>query len=609
MAEFKIDDIVKYSFDGIPGYGIVTKVTSKKISVYDFDDEDTVTILKNQAAVLPPIMLNKGEYQKLARYELTLTDIAEDNIFYNIQNADNYQITLEDLLCVLKKIQKENIDPDTFYEEWYDYFADILESTEYEETDNIFYNRNTVLEEIIFAFYILDTYENNPMLKELTAEVETYLKDESKPLSERNFPVGAKLSLLHMLNNNDALNAADEETARLYKKFAQELYKKDEILALDAVGYGSYGGNRVFECDWKKSEECMLKLFDMVDTLPDKAFYANTLGYIYYYGRCNGGVPEYEKAYKYFSFAAFNGVYEAEYKIADMFQNGYGVAKCKETAENIILRLYDENLKYFQQGNFTGKFADIAFRMGNFYKDNEDEPLYENALYYYYQASFAIRARMAEANLYGDASVAKNIQDKLDEVKEALCFEPQKKIKCYNISYIFAPCLSSGEILDITPKKISENKYKLTIRLHQKFNSNNKRRLFLTVPELDMCGLYDSLTITVTGSKFNHLDEKFSVDEMNGDAFYYDGFPVFFCDNCIFEVSAPKNSNKKHRFISVKFTPNGGSYDYLCDNENIKIGDKIIVPANDEEKEVTVVNIFEKTESETALPIKSYKKV
>ena len=46
MAEFKIDDIVKYSFDGIPGYGIVTKVTSKKISVYDFDDEDTVTILK-----------------------------------------------------------------------------------------------------------------------------------------------------------------------------------------------------------------------------------------------------------------------------------------------------------------------------------------------------------------------------------------------------------------------------------------------------------------------------------------------------------------------------------------------------------------------------------
>ena len=49
-------------------------------------------------------MLNKGEYQKLARYELTLTDIAEDDIFYNIQNADNYQITLEDLLCVLKKI-------------------------------------------------------------------------------------------------------------------------------------------------------------------------------------------------------------------------------------------------------------------------------------------------------------------------------------------------------------------------------------------------------------------------------------------------------------------------------------------------------------------------
>ena len=35
--------------------------------------------------------------------------------------------------------------------------------------------------------------------------------------------------------------------------------------------------------------------------MPKKAFLANTLGYIYYYGRCNNGNPEYELAYKYAS--------------------------------------------------------------------------------------------------------------------------------------------------------------------------------------------------------------------------------------------------------------------------------------------------------------------
>ncbi|MDD6021323.1 MAG: hypothetical protein PUB94_01480 [Oscillospiraceae bacterium] len=102
-------------------------------------------------------------------------------------------------------------------------------------------------------------------------------------------------------------------------------------------------------------------------------------------------------------------------------------------------------------------------------------------------------------------------------------------------------------------------------------------------------------------------EEQFQIDEIQYGSFYYDGLAVLICKDCEFEIKRPKSDSRKHRFISVRFTPGGKSYDYLCDDTDIKVGDTITVPADGEEKEATVVNIFEKTESETSLPIKAYK--
>ena len=77
----------------------------------------------------------------------------------------------------------------------------------------------------------------------------------------------------------------------------------------------------------------------------------------------------------------------------------------------------------------------------------------------------------------------------------------------------------------------------------------------------------------------------------------------------MFEIKAPKADNKKYKFISVRFDGGDKYYDYLCDDESIKIGDIITVPANEEEKQVQVMNIFEKKENETLLPIKCYKRI
>lgn len=613
MTDFKIDDIVKFTVDDIEYYGKVTNVTPKRITVYDLDDYDNHTVSKEKAVLVEPVYLDKDTYQKFARYEITLQDIIKDNVPENIINKDNYKITLEDLCCALNKLYSEITDIEKFDTEWFEYFIYVLPETTYENEPDFFYNRNTAVSEIYEAIEDFVFYETEYDFNEAFINLKNFLEDESKPILERRYSEAAKIKLLFSLREDSSLNIAREEEAQLYKIFAQELAEKGNRNGLEAVGYGCYGGNRAFPCDWKKAEECMLRLIDTVDYMPDQGFYANTLGYIYYYGRTTDGVPDYEKAYKYFSFAAFNRIYEAEYKVADMYYNGYGVPKSYDTARNIVGRLYEENLNYIYNGQFDSKFADIALRMGNYCKDvnNPYESDLDEILKYYYQADFAIRMRMKETNHYGDTKVAEGISKALAETKELLNFKPQKKLEWLSIYSIFRNYLSSGNWLEVKAKEMANGKMKLVFKPHNKWQKKYTGKLFITIPEIDMCGFYDSLTVIIKplGEEIACPEEPFTVDSMDYNAFYFDGFPVLFCEDCIFEIKKPKADDKKYRFASVIFGQGGKSYDYLCDDESIKIGDKVKVTANDEEKEVTVVGIFEKTEEEMFLPIKSYKRI
>lgn len=614
MTDFKVNDIVKFIAGGYRYFGKITKVTAKKIYVYDFDEYNDYAVSKENAVLVEPVRLDRHTYRKFARYEITLQDVMEDNFVENIINEDNYIVTPEDVLCALKKFINEIKDIDLFYDQWLCYFSELLSNTESETVDNEFYNDNIVLDRIYGMLVLLDVIDaSNTECEKIIKELEKYLEDKEKPLLKRRYPEYAKENLLNLLNEEINLNNVSDELVELYKRFAQELCERKNILGLLAVGYGSYGGNRAFPCDWKKSEECMLELIEAVNRMPDQALYANTLGYIYYYGRTNNGVPQYDKAYKYFSLAAFNRIYEAEYKIADMYKNGYGVPKSLNTAKNILYRLYSENIGYMEDGQFNCKFADIAFRMGNLCKDEEDiyESDFDEMLKYYYQADFAIRMRMKETDYYGDGKVAETIRHSLDEAKELIEFKPCNKVIWYSISSLFYDYLSNGNQLDVKAKSMSGGKVKLTFKPHSRRNEERPKKLFITIPELDMCGTYDSFTVTVkpTGKEVIFLDREFSVDEIGLDEFLFDGVPIMFCEDCMYEIRKPKIDDKKYRFVSVVFNQGGRRYDYLCDDNNIKVGDKVKVIVNDEEKEVTVVRAFEKTLSEMSMPLKYYKQL
>ena len=88
-------------------------------------------------------------------------------------------------------------------------------------------------------------------------------------------------------------------------------------------GYCYYCGTSVYPNDWIKARDAFIEYYQ----LSGDPYAANTLGYIYYYGRCNGGVPEYDLAFRYFSIGHAYGCYESTYKLADMFVHGYSVVK------------------------------------------------------------------------------------------------------------------------------------------------------------------------------------------------------------------------------------------------------------------------------------------
>ncbi|MCR5147922.1 MAG: hypothetical protein K6C35_03035 [Eubacterium sp.] len=76
------------------------------------------------------------------------------------------------------------------------------------------------------------------------------------------------------------------------------------------------------------------------------------------------------------------------------------------------------------------------------------------------------------------------------------------------------------------------------------------------------------------------------------------------------EIKEPQNEQgEKYHFVSVVFDKQGRSYDYLCDDLSVTIGDKAVVNGYNGETEVEVVDTYDKYESEIALPINRYKKI
>ena len=231
-----------------------------------------------------------------------------------------------------------------------------------------------------------------------------YRREKGKSIHDVQIPSSLKGVVIGYIETKAESEMVSDALKELYVRLLDDLCDEGEEWAIRRKAYAYYGGNKLVPCDWKKSEETLLKLYG----LSESSAAANSLGYIYYSNRL--GKPDYDKAFHYFSIAADAGMVEATYKQADMIRKGHGTEKDPYKAFIILSSLYEYQKEAFLDGNNGCKFADVALRMGYCYENGEGvEKNTKTARRYYETAKNAILKRKASHKHYGDDVVEKNI--------------------------------------------------------------------------------------------------------------------------------------------------------------------------------------------------------
>ena len=308
-----------------------------------------------------------------------------------------------------------------------------------------------------------------------------------------------------------------------YRSYVEILCDKNIELGLLEKAYGSYTGNSIYPQDWKTAEENLLKLVDICKN----PWAANSLGYIYYYGRTNNGVADYDKALKYFTIAQLANITEAKYKLCDMLTEGKGFpTKMPEIAFQSISNLYYDLLKEFRGENYSCEFADVAIRMGNYYYDlaKEDYRSLYFAYQYFMNAKYALELRMKHDPQYGDDSVMKRLMPKYQDAKERFHKELAKDDGNLGPLNILEDFLLNNTA-QVKVRKIKDAKYKIIITL----DTENQTDAFytkelVTIPHLDYCKLIGKIELIAdkapeftTSKRSNFIIDmvEFEDDELN----------------------------------------------------------------------------------------------
>jgi len=158
-----------------------------------------------------------------------------------------------------------------------------------------------------------------------------------------------------------------------------------------------------------------LKYYEMAAALEYTPAY-ECLGYIWYYGRT--GDRDYKKAFECFSKAAGRGDMVAQYKLADMYKNGYYVAKDLKKYEEIIEKAYRELEAYREREiriSVEAPIPEINTRLARIKKDRGE---IDEAIELYLDAKRFLGARIKYNSFFGNLNIMMWLIDDLYSMME-----------------------------------------------------------------------------------------------------------------------------------------------------------------------------------------------
>ena len=587
-------------------------------------------------------LITAEQLKKVFRYELKVQDVFTkgENGSYRYEK---YFVQWDDFIALLTKIKQDKITGKELEKNWWwavesldtsedhYYYLSAKETEKYFEEDNLRFAIHPVsqIEGMLGVLFSLMTYIDDFDLEfdhEIRLDIDLILHDIELMKQDNFEDITPELwdevredSVLSNIEDN-RLGELNEQTINWYRKAVEAACEKGDTAALEAKVYSFYGGNRMYECDWNKAEKMFKEMMDNQNICGvRKAKYANSLGYIYYYGRTTEGKPDYDLAFKYFSIGAFNGYYESCYKLADMFQSGKGTIKNDTAAFNLIKWVLGESREDYLRGNHSN-FADAALRMGSMFEKGivvEQNDL--EALTFYLLAKDAINKRMENEDNYGDEKVAMAIDEALKRVEEKAPYEAKQSLNSKD-PFIFESLLQEEYSARFEVKK-TNNKITISGRRIPLSDEDTPLPVMVVVPEsrhVELCNVITyhlNKVSKLSVPKNNHFiaddilaterkDGKMTVDFILNNELV----ATIIAESYTFKFHQEK---KKvfHRLACVVFEGSDQGYDYLCDDLEVKTGDKVIVEASGKRKVVTVRSIEKYEEKELPLGISKYKKI
>ena len=448
------------------------------------------------------MLVTKEMLKEFVRYEVSGEDLFAEECYIE----ENYQANLDDfkvLLRNLEAIKNENFEK--FDSEWFNYayyeddvcdaigLKDCVEG-KWGAKEGLIKTDENLMSYIMYEFAeAFDEFwgGEDPSIasrldfEKINSVINYYESNKTKPLTEWEFTDDLKADFVsYVAGKENHPEMVSKEELALFKRYVEELIAEDDLTALRAKGYLTYGGSAFYDCDWYTSRDCISRCFAKTED----AGYANTLGYIYYYGRCNNGEPEYDEAFQFFAYGHANKWYESSYKLADMYRSGRGTFKSERTAEVIIDDLYQHAYNDLCRGN-DSKFADVALRMAGI---NEKMGATVQAYEYYLQAYYAIKKRES-IHYIGDEKVRKGIEEGLERTRSKT--DPPEKTKTvYRMMSILGEPLVDDYVCEAMVKQ-QKNGYKITIMRIPKRSEESPSLMFISLPHYDFCSLTDHITI------------------------------------------------------------------------------------------------------------------
>jgi len=432
-----------------------------KILPYNKNNEprDITDMDESGIALIEPMVFGLKELKEFALGKKLYRNIA-DRVFppFNIRVTASYRMTADDIAYALTGINRmkdfldafkewfwliqnvlyDNLEIDGRYDE--KVFSDMPEtddelfSTIYGLTEKLYWRLEERFagkeesEKFIIKFdgengwnddFIFETSIEETAYKavcdDIISRVGSYKYNKVRAKDEWILSPSQKRHIISSYEDDEALKKAGSEEKKIYKKSVRELSLQGDTQALKILAWGYFEGSGICRQSFRQAEKYLKLLYNKTGD----PYAANALGYIYYHGYGMKDGPDPENAFKYYTYAAIAGVDEALYMTGDMLIHGKGTVRNIDVGINLIVDGYKESLIRFSEGEYMGRFADYALRMGNICRENIILGMGSRDAYkFYLEAKFSIQKRMSLGGLVGDTDVAAEIDEGIRAIKE-----------------------------------------------------------------------------------------------------------------------------------------------------------------------------------------------